>query len=792
MTATATPPRPAPARPTPATSSPASGAQPEPPLANDPFLGSAVSLALLSVVAVAGMGRLFADGGFFGPVLAAALVVHLASWWGRRAGLGLASGLAVSMGALALAIAWVELPRTTAYGIPWTGTWRAAAQALDAAWGQFSQVVAPAPVTRGFVISAMAGAGVTAMLADWAAYRVRTTFEPLLPSFTLFLFTSALGTAHGRGLATAAYVAAALLFLVVHQAALRAETTAWFASRSRRGIAALLQGGVVIGIAAVVASVVIGPNLPGAKSKAVIAWRRTGGTGGGDRVTTSPLVDIRGRLVSLSDVEVFSVKSTARAYWQLTTLDTFDGRIWSSNRNYSDVKHGLPGGIPDDVAANHVVQDFAIEGLDSIWLPVAYQPTRIEGIDHVSYNAALGSLITAGATSNNTQYKVDSEVPEFRPEQLRTAQASTPDPAFVALPPIPAAVAVEARRVTAGATTAYDKALALQNYFRDNFTYSLDVRPGHDDRALERFLFRDRKGYCEQFAGTYAVMARSLGLPTRVAVGFTPGEMGSDGRFHVRGLNAHAWPEVYLGQFGWVSFEPTPGRGQPGAQAWTGVPDEQASAAQPSVNTTAPPTTATTAATPNGSTPTTRNRDQNVDSGGRSAGAGSHKPLAAWLKAAIGLGVVLLVWALGVPLLLNRRRAGRRAAASSASDRVVVAWDEACEALAVADTAAGRRPAETVHEYAARAPAAARLNGSTSKVAEAMRSLAGLTAAASYGAEGSLPAEAVARSMAAADVVHNAVDRSLGWRKRLWWRVDPRPLVHPRVRELVTRSGGRG
>ena len=81
-----------------------------------------------------------------------------------------------------------------------------------------------------------------------------------------------------------------------------------------------------------------------------------------------------------------------------------------------------------------------------------------------------------------------------------------------------------------------------------------------------------RKGYCEQFAGTFAAFARSLGLPARVAVGFTQGTLGPDGLYHVEGKHAHAWPEVYFSGIGWVPFEPTPTRGAPGDEIFTGVP----------------------------------------------------------------------------------------------------------------------------------------------------------------------------------------------------------------------------
>jgi hypothetical protein len=171
---------------------------------------------------------------------------------------------------------------------------------------------------------------------------------------------------------------------------------------------------------------------------------------------------------------------------------------------------------------------------------------------------------------------IASAMPAFTADQLRAATVSSPpDPIYLELPDdFPQPVVDTAAAATASASNPYDQARTLQDWFRTNFEYSLDAPSGHSVSAIEDFLAR-RSGYCEQFAGTFAAMARSLGMPARVAVGYTTGLTRADGAFSVLGKNAHAWPEIWFDGLGWVQFEPTPGRGAPGAEDVTGVAPQQ-------------------------------------------------------------------------------------------------------------------------------------------------------------------------------------------------------------------------
>jgi hypothetical protein len=199
---------------------------------------------------------------------------------------------------------------------------------------------------------------------------------------------------------------------------------------------------------------------------------------------------------------------------------------------------------------------------------------------------------------------------------------------------------------------------------------------------------RSHKGYCQQFAGSFGVMARALGIPTRLAIGWTWGSQDANGVWHVTDDDTHTWPEVFFPQVGWVPFEPTPSRGMPGAQAYTGVLAQQQGSAPVSATTT--PTTKPAATAATGPSP---RRPANPD---RSASGINKKPAhhgSWWLGPVIALGVISLlavIWVGGL-FVAGQVRAGRRRAAAfkvSAPD-----WASSAGARAptkASDGAAGR------------------------------------------------------------------------------------------------------
>ncbi len=763
------------------------------------------ALVAVAVSTTIGFNRLFADASFLPSLCWFVAGSHALALVCRRAGMGIAASAAFSVLGVVLVTGWVLYPDTTWWGVPNLSTFDAARSDLSGVWALFQEVKAPAPVDPGFLLIAALALWLSAFVADWAAFRLWVPFEAIVPTATLFVFCAMLGAPRHRGSATLIYLVSVLGFLLAHRVARQQVSGSWLENDVRRGSNALLRSGAGLATIAVLFGVVGGPMLPGAGSEALVGWRDFD-PGGESRQTVSPLVEIRSRLVDQSDTEVFSVTSSHRAYWRLTALDTFDGSVWSTKGSYRAADGELPDTGEFSAPATEVTQQFRILGLASIWLPAAYEPRAIE-TDEVEarWEAESGTLIVGREeeTSDGMEYQVVSVVPEPDAALLSSGPATGPPPGDLVerYTDLDSGVVSDrvrqlATEITAEASTPYERALALQNYFRDNFTYSLEVDSGHSGDAIERFLDA-QIGYCEQFAGTFAAMGRAVGLPTRVAVGFTPGDPDpvDAGVYHVRGKHAHAWPEVYLAGVGWLAFEPTPNRGAPRAQQYTGVPEQQVDSGNPGSATTLVPAPSPGATLPEvDPSGTTSIFDPTPDDVG---GTGDRPPrpnpfVSFWRRwgttvlwvLAVGAALVAL-YVVAVPAAHALRRHRRRARAEAPDDRVRVAWAESVEAMAVLGVEP--RASETIAEFAARAER--QLDGG------AYSALATTAEAAEYAADGvdeETAAEAVTLSAGIQVEVRGLASRERRVRAALSPRhLLPRRAPQARVSEAVQSAEGR-
>jgi transglutaminase-like putative cysteine protease len=457
--------------------------------------------------------------------------------------------------------------------------------------------------------------------------------------------------------------------------------------------------------------------------------------------------------------ELFTVRSPVPSYWRLTALEEFDGRIWSSRGTYRPAGDQLPKEASDQALTYKVDQEYRIGPLESFWLPAAYRPSRVD-LDGARVNAESLTLLTEKESATGLIYRVRSEIPRYSPADLSEA-GGDPAPAlapYLELPEdFPADVRDLARQQTANANGPYQQALALQDFLRNNYTYDEAAPAGHSDDHLRYFLFRSKIGYCEQFAGAFAAMARSIGLPARVAVGFTPGAYDeAQDVFHVTTKEAHAWPEVHINGLGWVAFEPTPGRFEPNPTNYTGTYNPQAN---PVLATTTTTSGASDPASPEptAAKPPKPEKDpfQNQDT---ASGGGSFK----WLVEG-AIGVLVLAVILAVPPALKRRRRSRRRRAGPTRARVAGAWSEALDRLREAGTA----PAATL------TPMEFARGGARSVMADVgtpMTHLARIFTKASY-SPGDPSEEEVSQAWAEVETLTQALDSSdsfLGrWRRRL-------------------------
>ena len=745
----------------------------------------ATEVALLGVTAAAivGMHRLFEDGSFRAPLLLQALLAHATMAGLRRARVRLLPAALAALVIGVLCVTWVQYLHTTWVLIPSPDTLSAIRLDMDAAWQVFRDVQAPAPVEPGFIVATSLAVWVIAFVADWGAFRTGVSFEALLPPATLFLFAAVLGAEGDRPAAAALFVAAAMLFLLLHRTWRQEDTATWAALHHHRGRRSLVASGSSLACVAVVAGALVGPNLPGAENSALLPWRDLT-EDEQPRVVVSPLVDIQSRLLDQPNINVFTVRSSdpAGAYWRLTALDSFNGTIWKSSYKTDDVSGELPASSDHPTSSTEVTQTITIQALAAIWLPAAFEPTSLQADAKVAYDEASGTLIVDrdADTSDGLQYTVTSQVPRWTPEDLRTATDEVPKDIadrYLQLPKgFSQRISDEADRLTRGRQGPYEKAMALQTYLR-GFEYSREVQHGHSEDVMEDFLFVNKKGYCEQFAGTFAAMTRSIGIPSRVVVGFTKGvpDPNQPGLFRVNGEHAHAWVELWLEGFGWVTFDPTPGRAPPGADQWLGVPEQQDQAGGDGTTATTVPGNVTT---PGGGTDPARPGGPLDNRGDVATGApepaqppttndnSSFPP--PWIgQVLLGLVLCAVIYLALVPLGFVIQRGVRRRRARAPAERVGLAWQETNERMRIAGLQLS--PALTIAERAARMRLA--LPG----VVGAIDVLAGSIERVTYGEVKPSPDEATDVVNASSSIV-TAATRRQPWHRRVVAYLDIRRL----------------
>ena len=455
--------------------------------------------------------------------------------------------------------------------IPTVETFRDIPDILGAAGEEIALGVAP--LTPSAPLS-MLIVGATGLLAVVIDHVVLTARMPLLAGVGLIAVSLIPAIAVPAEIDVVAFVllAAAILFLIRTDTRMREEPGSAEATRAT-GVSATAVG---IGAIGVVVALVATPLLP-----QPVIRPGTGNLGPGPGIDAT--LQLGDDLRRPREVEVLQMRSDAPTppYLRATTLTEFTGAVWEpdSGRSYpldsAEALTALP--VDPEIQVAEYSTTVEIRNLNSTWLPVSYPATSIEGLDGVW--GAFPYNRTVEARQGGTQgqdYEVISRVPRPTLEQIRARSAGGEGVRAdtlglpVDLPPIVGELAAE---VTAGAASDYDALLALQSWFRGaDFRYSLEapVEEGFDGsgaEAVARFL-EVREGYCVHYASAFALMARTLGMPSRIVVGYLPGTSTGDAVdfqtvYSVMSGQLHAWPEIYFEGVGWIPFEPTNGLGQP-------------------------------------------------------------------------------------------------------------------------------------------------------------------------------------------------------------------------------------
>ncbi|GAA3153345.1 DUF3488 and transglutaminase-like domain-containing protein [Planomonospora alba] len=646
---------------------------------------------------------------------------------------------------------WVYLTAVFTGGEAWgrvvPTTDSAVALALLAADGfdDIQRFAVPVPPAPGIILLTCGGVGLIAVLVDFFAARVRRAALAGLPLLALFVVPASF---LGDPLSWPVVVVAALGFLGLLAADGRERVGRWgrpvlvrrapsFVAPRPADTSGLRLSGKRVGFAAVALAILLPSLLPTLEPDPLFGFGVGNGKGGtgGTISFPNPVASLRRQLTLPAEATVLTYRSSDNTprYLRLYSLDVFDGEQWTMTKpvgraedRTSDKPLPPAPGLGARVPADQVTTRIAVseDVLDLKFLPLPYPPSRvrIEGDWRPDRDTLM--VFSHTDTAGGLSYEVVSAEPKPTPALLKAA-GSAPEAIgerYLKLPgDLPSEIRQLAEAVTESGATPYEKAVQLQDFFTTDggFTYTLQTQ-GHGGSALSDFLFRSRAGYCEQFAASMAVLARVLGIPARVAIGYTGG-ISASGQWEVRTRDSHAWPELYFEGVGWLRFEPTPSG-----------PTGQASASRPSYTfpevvtdaddePSTSPSTGTTGADPSsGPSQAPRNPMLDRDFGGAPLAVDEGVPVAA--KIAIGVALALLV--LLVPALLRwetrlrRQRAYSRTAvraetpaAPDATGVVAVrsvagepaaaaAWAELDDALC--DYGMARQPSESPRALAVR------------------------------------------------------------------------------------------
>ncbi len=388
------------------------------------------------------------------------------------------------------------------------------------------------------------------------------------------------------------FVSAALLLRL--RAALVERQDRWQRRRVNENLevpAAIMRSGIVFAAASVVLAWIL--TSVAVAAPLTDAWRGFDGVWTGvrdqfegtfgtltnpqSRITGSTFgrsFTVQGEWVS-SDDEVLTIAAPKSVYLRTTTYDVYTGRGWDRTegpvRQVAAGERLFPGPTTERPADAYEIATITLSMQQTFGrnLFTAGSPLQVFApvVIHESGGLpVLGGIDAANPIAEGEGYQVSVALTTADEAQLSAAGTEYPDAIrtlYLDDDRVTDRVRALAQEITAGAASPYEQAKALAAYLGrdDSFSYNpVASIPDPDQDLVDFFLFdpdSDRTGYCQYYATAFVMMARSLGLPARVAAGFAPGDRVTDDTFLVRESNAHAWGEVYFPGYGWQIFEAT-------------------------------------------------------------------------------------------------------------------------------------------------------------------------------------------------------------------------------------------
>ena len=276
-------------------------------------------------------------------------------------------------------------------------------------------------------------------------------------------------------------------------------------------------------------------------------------------------------------------------YWRGVSLANFDGHVWSNPRDQfmlsrqPDTSFAPPriGGAPRSYTAAGMAREKVIryrvlmEPIGTNVFFLAPWARSVRGEYRLLAGDLGGAVYDYDSQRAISKYEATSDIATPASAELRAAGRDYPSQitsAYLRLPDLDPRIARLASQIAGSANTDFDKAAAIENYLRTRYTYTLELPRTQLKDPIANFLFERKQGHCEYFASSMAVMLRSMGIPSRVVNGFHGDEFNDiTGSYIVRAKHAHAWVEAYFPNYGWQTFDPTPGSTAANPQGWARV-----------------------------------------------------------------------------------------------------------------------------------------------------------------------------------------------------------------------------